>query len=769
MGASPERAVESSPGRLRGARFPSPSTVERARVERSPVEEARVRGPRSTPPIERAAQWLRRWGLSLLLTGSVLAYLSGCFGVRGALAMGLSFVPLAITVLVATVWRLLRLRRGELVKLSTDAQLALLGLQLAFALTQLTGDLHSALYPAVYLVAAFFAVAPWPRSLALALVAWTVAENALRYACADVFRSEWQDLVVQTGFVVVFAVLYHSLLAARLVASRAAEQQAVSQRLREAEDSARRLRLIVADRSLDRVRPGDDDLQSQRLLLGAVLEVERSVGSIIEGAHIALGNHAIALFWLADDEATIHLRDGRCPAGLLRPGPLSSGDGILGSVLRHGQSVSDTGKLAGVNWYTRAVPVRAIAAVPVIERVVDGTGYVRGVLIADRLEAVPFPERDVVFLEEIATQIARASEAERLVGELHRSKEAQDRLHRAAEELNCVSTMEEVATTAVRLAKQLVPGLDVVALTRVDGAAATRTHVVCAAQGNGAGRIDGLIFDDNDGLVSSVVRLKAPMPPKAPGVLERVKLFDEKVGGLGSLRVAPLTAGTRVLGTLVAGASARAIIESEGRQRLDDLATLVAGACSRALALEEVSRLALSDGLTGLANRRQLDILAQHAFRDAVRYVRPISVLMTDVDHFKKVNDTHGHSVGDEVLKSVAAVLREEARAADVVGRYGGEEFVVVLGDTDTKGAVIVAERIRKRLESSEMKTSAGVVRVTLSLGIATYPKHRSTLAELLQAADEALYLAKSQGRNRVVAATASPAHKEEQGTASRR
>jgi two-component system cell cycle response regulator len=745
MGASPERAVESSPGRLRGARFPSPSTVERARVERSPVEEARVRGPRSTPPIERAAQWLRRWGLSLLLTGSVLAYLSGCFGVRGALAMGLSFVPLAITVLVATVWRLLRLRRGELVKLSTDAQLALLGLQLAFALTQLTGDLHSALYPAVYLVAAFFAVAPWPRSLALALVAWTVAENALRYACADVFRSEWQDLVVQTGFVVVFAVLYHSLLAARLVASRAAEQQAVSQRLREAEDSARRLRLIVADRSLDRVRPGDDDLQSQRLLLGAVLEVERSVGSIIEGAHIALGNHAIALFWLADDEATIHLRDGRCPAGLLRPGPLSSGDGILGSVLRHGQSVSDTGKLAGVNWYTRAVPVRAIAAVPVIERVVDGTGYVRGVLIADRLEAVPFPERDVVFLEEIATQIARASEAERLVGELHRSKEAQDRLHRAAEELNCVSTMEEVATTAVRLAKQLVPGLDVVALTRVDGAAATRTHVVCAAQGNGAGRIDGLIFDDNDGLVSSVVRLKAPMPPKAPGVLERVKLFDEKVGGLGSLRVAPLTAGTRVLGTLVAGASARA------------------------MALEEVSRLALSDGLTGLANRRQLDILAQHAFRDAVRYVRPISVLMTDVDHFKKVNDTHGHSVGDEVLKSVAAVLREEARAADVVGRYGGEEFVVVLGDTDTKGAVIVAERIRKRLESSEMKTSAGVVRVTLSLGIATYPKHRSTLAELLQAADEALYLAKSQGRNRVVAATASPAHKEEQGTASRR
>jgi len=105
------------------------------------------------------------------------------------------------------------------------------------------------------------------------------------------------------------------------------------------------------------------------------------------------------------------------------------------------------------------------------------------------------------------------------------------------------------------------------------------------------------------------------------------------------------------------------------------------------------------------------------------------------------------------VLKGVGAILREEARTADVVGRYGGEEFVIVLSNADAKGAALVAERIRKRVESSEFLTVAGALRITLSLGVASYPRHGADVESLLQAADGALYSAKHLGRNRVVIA----------------
>jgi diguanylate cyclase (GGDEF)-like protein len=709
----------------------------------------------STPPIRHVLWWFRRWGLSLLLVLFALGHLSGVFGARGKVTAAIAFVPLLITTVSAAVWRIIRLRRGEAVAVATEARLALLLLELSFALVQFSGDRQSALYPAIYLFAALFAVAPWPRSLALGLVLITAVQNALRYVCADVLRSEWSGLVVQTGFIAVFAVLYHLLLAARLKASRVAESQAVAQRLREAEESARRLRLIVADRSRDRQRPGDEDQQAQKMLLGAVLEVEQSVGSILEGAHLALAGHAVALYWLNEAESKILLRDGRCPAGLLAPGPLSAGDGILGSVLRHGATVQQTGKFAGVNWYLRDVAVRSVAAVPVIEKALDGTGYVRGVLVADRLDPAPFSERDVVFLEELAGQIARASEAERLVSELHRSKETQDRLHRAAEELNAQSTIEEVSACAVKMARQLVPALEFVAVTRVEGDESHREHVVCGVTGPGANKLFGLVYDDNDGLVAHVARLGAPLPPKPPGALERIKIFDMKSPSFGSLRVMPLLMGTRVLGTLVVAADAQGVIGGEARQKLEELATLIAGALSRAMAFAEISKLATVDGLTGLANRRQLDILSAQAFQQAARYGQPLSVLVTDVDHFKKVNDTYGHAAGDDVLKGVASILAQEARTADVVGRYGGEEFVVLMTSTDTVGAAAAAERIRQRIEATEFHTNAGPLRVTLSIGVASHPHHGQNLETLVHSADGALYRAKHQGRNRVVVAEA--------------
>jgi diguanylate cyclase (GGDEF)-like protein len=137
----------------------------------------------------------------------------------------------------------------------------------------------------------------------------------------------------------------------------------------------------------------------------------------------------------------------------------------------------------------------------------------------------------------------------------------------------------------------------------------------------------------------------------------------------------------------------------------------------------------------------------------ARRYGLTLSLMMIDLDHFKLVNDTYGHPIGDEALRSTARVLQREARTVDVVARYGGEEFVVMLPETQEEGAVAVAERIRIRIAEQAILPGASYdkARVTVSIGVAAVPSARVNAPEdLLALADEALYRAKAEGRNRV-------------------
>ncbi|HEU4641006.1 MAG TPA: diguanylate cyclase [Gemmatimonadaceae bacterium] len=163
--------------------------------------------------------------------------------------------------------------------------------------------------------------------------------------------------------------------------------------------------------------------------------------------------------------------------------------------------------------------------------------------------------------------------------------------------------------------------------------------------------------------------------------------------------------------------------------------------------------LALTDPLTQTHNRRALMERLTAELERARRYALQLSLLMVDLDHFKAINDTYGHVVGDEVLRSVARTLQREARAVDVVARYGGEEFVVILPETPEEGAVSLAERIRARVGDA-LPISAGEygwLNVTVSIGVATIPSPRvNSPEELIALADEALYRAKAQGRNRV-------------------
>jgi len=172
---------------------------------------------------------------------------------------------------------------------------------------------------------------------------------------------------------------------------------------------------------------------------------------------------------------------------------------------------------------------------------------------------------------------------------------------------------------------------------------------------------------------------------------------------------------------------------------------------SRKATEAKLRELATTDSLTGLHNRRRFLELSEREFTRSTRYERPLAMFMIDIDHFKNVNDTHGHDVGDEVLRSLAEISIMALRKADIVGRLGGEEFGVLLPETELEAAIEVADRLRLSVERTNISTNAGELNITVSIGVATMPpKTRSTQA-LLKRADIALYDAKQSGRNRVV------------------
>ena len=168
---------------------------------------------------------------------------------------------------------------------------------------------------------------------------------------------------------------------------------------------------------------------------------------------------------------------------------------------------------------------------------------------------------------------------------------------------------------------------------------------------------------------------------------------------------------------------------------------------------KRLADMSLTDELTGLPNRRYLNRRSREELAMAQRFKSPLSCIMLDLDHFKQVNDSLGHQAGDAVLQSLAKVLCAGKREYDVIGRYGGEEFLVLLPQVDAQGAIIVAERLRKKVEETNLLTNLGKpARLTISLGVATFNNLENLSEEdLIHRADEALYRAKAEGRNRSV------------------
>jgi len=166
---------------------------------------------------------------------------------------------------------------------------------------------------------------------------------------------------------------------------------------------------------------------------------------------------------------------------------------------------------------------------------------------------------------------------------------------------------------------------------------------------------------------------------------------------------------------------------------------------------QELKRLATTDTLTGAANRRSFFELAEQDFKRVQRYENSVAFLVLDIDHFKVVNDNYGHQGGDEVLKAFVRACKNELREADVFGRIGGEEFAILLPETDQQSARLVAERIRQKIERLVIAFEEHAIKITVSIGVATIAITDKSFDQVFQRADTALYQAKNSGRNRVI------------------
>lgn len=167
-------------------------------------------------------------------------------------------------------------------------------------------------------------------------------------------------------------------------------------------------------------------------------------------------------------------------------------------------------------------------------------------------------------------------------------------------------------------------------------------------------------------------------------------------------------------------------------------------------ALMQIKLLSETDELTGTFNKRAIDIVSDRIFKQAARYARPLSVLMIDSDSLKTINDTYGHEAGNRLLKFTVQCIQSQLREADIVGRYGGDEFLVLLPETQGSGAAGVAARVRQSIEATPLSIREKTVRITVSIGVASYPEHGSDLETIMKKADQAMYASKNKGKNQV-------------------
>ena len=492
-------------------------------------------------------------------------------------------------------------------------------------------------------------------------------------------------------------------------------------------------------------------------------------GLLSETAQIVSAHSLVLLLVDPNDEHVFRLREAVSESDAIAfNAAVRVGEGLLGFVAAQGESVQvgDIRLMSGdVPYYIRNPGVRSLAAVPV-ESMRGDRNHVEGVLVADSLADDAFDEGALRALTLGARQI-RDSISRALMQQVH-SEEAREfaALYDFSQELSRSLDLDQVLDKTLTAVERIVP-YDGALVSLVEGSGHTDEGRARVARGSGRSVIRavrgalvpdasfcGREFSHTEGFVGWVTTQGKYL--YHPDVTKRQmkRAFIAKslpLKGVGTFLSYPLSHGDDVLGALTVACEQEEAFTSEEVKTIRVVANLSAVSIANALLLRRTEELATTDGLTGLCNHRVFQDKLGEELERLDRHPGPLSIILGDIDHFKDVNDTYGHPVGDTVLRGIARLIADSARKIDFAARYGGEEFVLVLPETIGKGARTIAERLRKTVKRRPFPVGDAELHVTISLGIATYPDDARDKADLIACADAALYEAKRSGRNRVV------------------
>ncbi len=483
--------------------------------------------------------------------------------------------------------------------------------------------------------------------------------------------------------------------------------------------------------------------------------INRSFELQLEMIRLALDLTTVAVLWLDPANENLRLRYLATTRSDINPGPYPAGTGITGALSETHQET----ELAGVRpshprlpYYRKHENIGAIMALRIplgrkdLEIAESGRS---GILCVDRQRDHPWSDRERRVLRLTAGKLGLEISGCRQLLNMDRERAAIHRLCHGLRELNSDPNLDSIFASSIKAVKAQIPAdLLALCLKEDDG------YQVVMAEGRGVEKVLNRKFTLEEGLVGQVIKTARTLPANgryrgtAP-VFAREWSFDTDYR---SLLVIPLPDEDNIpIGCLVAASASAGIFTLNRREILEIIAAQIAIKVKLGQAHEQLSLLATTDGLTGLANHRAFQHGCGVMLERARRNKTPLCLILGDLDHFKNINDRFGHPFGDKVLKKVAAVIADSGREVDLAARYGGEEFALVLENCDLKGGLLMSERVRDKISRLNLFNGDKQVSLTISLGIAVFPENCGDQSGLIELADQALYRAKRAGRNRTI------------------
>ncbi len=612
---------------------------------------------------------------------------------------------------------------------------------------QKTGGFGSPFFPLYFFL--ICAAAVQHRSWAYLVAGLALAIEALNlYLIGKTDRSLWTA----------FGIFASALAGTAVIVSYTAR------RLRTAAQSARESyeKLISDADAVDPLAGGTSvealtDRRRQATHVSVAREREGAFSALIDMISGIVPAHTYALFLDDRGDGVFSLRGIRSQSRSVSSGTVevSRGSGLIGIAAAQNQPQYLPYMVIpprSLGYYTADAPVKSFLALPIAQN-----DRVSGVLVVDSLEHDAFPTETQQTLSRFIPFFVQIIEKIRISLEMDIRAKNFAALHEMSSILSSSLEINEILEKLTSEVRSVVP-YDFCAYLLYDEQ--TGEAVIRALRGYD-GRFLGHRFQLRESAI--LAHMHAQWNERSVVNIYHVPDLGDRGREIGlfplkelqlplkSLFGRPLVAHGKFIGAAFLASVRTNTFTEYHRSFMDTLLNQVSMVVDNSMLHQSIRNMARTDGLTGLLNHRTFMEKLAEEYRRLDREPRPFSILIMDIDKFKNVNDKYGHPVGDVAIKTVARVLKDAARGSDFVTRYGGEEFAVGMVDTDSRGAAQLGERIRKILEKTLVTTVFdGELRVTVSIGVGSFPEDTKNCAELVTLADTALYQAKNSGRNRL-------------------